>query len=172
MSLPYHCPVSPMPRNGSAVSWKAITTSPVVKALAQPNYLVDAGPLIALLNRRDQWHRWADQALTIIDEPLWTSELVLAEACHNLGQNTAAVRQLLTHVETGHLRAIATVETNAARLVALMGKYERMDICDGSLVVLSEHFPKAKTITVDLRDFLIYRCFGREPLPLVMPEFP
>jgi len=36
--------------------------------------------------------------LEIITAPLWTSELVLAEACYNLGQNTPAVRLLLTHV--------------------------------------------------------------------------
>ncbi len=107
--------------------------------------------------------------MAIIAEPLWTSEVVLAEACYNLGQNTSAVRQLLAHVQTGHLRLIATVEPNVARLVALMEKYERMDVCDGSLVVLSEQFPKAKIITVDTRDFPVYRRFGREPLPLIMP---
>ncbi len=51
-----------------------------------------------------------------------------------------------------------------------MTKYERMDFGDGSLVVLSEQFPKAKIITVATRDFPICRRFGREPLPLIMPE--
>jgi predicted nucleic acid-binding protein len=107
-----------------------------VKALA-PSYLVDAGPLIALLNRRDQWHSWAEQALEIISEPLWTSEVILAEACYNLGQNTPAVRQLLAHVESGHLRVIESIEPHASRLAELMSKYERMDVCDGSIVVLA-----------------------------------
>lgn len=51
-----------------------------------------------------------------------------------------------------------------------MAKYERMDVCDGSLVMLSEKFPRAKILTVDFRDFPVYRRFGREPLPLLMPE--
>lgn len=51
-----------------------------------------------------------------------------------------------------------------------MAKYGRMDVGDGSLVVLSEQFPKAKIITVDLRDFPVYRRFGREPLPFIMPQ--
>ena len=76
---------------------------------------------------------------------------------------------MLAHVESGHLRLIAPIESNVVRLVALMEKYERMDICDGSLVVLSEQFPKAKIITIDRRDFPVYRRFGREPLPLIMP---
>lgn len=45
-----------------------------------------------------------------------------------------------------------------------------MDACDGTPVVLSEQFPKAKIITVDIRDFPIYRRGGREPLPLIMPQ--
>ena len=141
-----------------------------MKALAQPRYLVDAGPLIALLNLRDQWHEWADRVLlAIIDEPLWTTEAVLAEVCHNLGQNTSAVRQLLAHIQSGDLKVLAAVEANVGRLIALMEKYERMDVCDGSLVVLSEQFSSAKIITVDARDFPVYRRFGREPLPLIMP---
>jgi len=51
-----------------------------------------------------------------------------------------------------------------------MEKYEQMDACDGSLVVLSEQYPKARIITVDMRDFPVYRRFGREPLPLIMPK--
>jgi predicted nucleic acid-binding protein len=139
-----------------------------VKASA-PEYLVDAGPLIALLNRRDQWHTWAERVLEIITAPLWTSELVLAEACYNLGQNTPAVLLLLAHVESGHLRIVPTIDENVARIVTLMEKYERMDVCDGSLVVLSEQFPSARIITLDVRDFPVYRRFGREPLPLIMP---
>ncbi len=141
-----------------------------MKALAQINYLVDAGPLIALLNRRDQWHDWAVKALEIIDEPLWTTEIVLAETCYNLGQNTVQVRHLLDHIRSGHLRITTVVSSQVERLITLMGKYPQMDVCDGSLVVRSEQFPKAKIITVDIRDFPVYRRFGREPLQLIMPE--
>jgi predicted nucleic acid-binding protein len=151
-------------------SWKANLTFPHVKDLAQPRYLVDAGPLIALLNRRDQWHAWAEQALEVIAEPLWTSEVVLAEVCYNLGQNTPAVRQFLALVQSRHVRVVPAVEENVAQLIALMTKYERMDVCDGSLVVLSEQYLQAKIITVDTRDFPVYRRFGREPLPLIMPH--
>jgi hypothetical protein len=45
-----------------------------------------------------------------------------------------------------------------------------MDVCDGSLVVLLEQPPRAKIVAGDARDFPVYRGFGREPLPLIMPE--
>lgn len=61
------------------------------------------------------------------------------------------------------------ISGNAARLVQLLQKFERMDVCDGSLVILSEQYPDARIITVDARDFPVYRRFGRDPLPLIMP---
>jgi predicted nucleic acid-binding protein len=45
------------------------------------NYLVDAGPLIGLLDGDDQWHEWSRQTLTVLDEPLATTETATAEAC-------------------------------------------------------------------------------------------
>lgn len=140
-----------------------------MKALA-PNYLVDAGPLIALFARRDRWHPWAVETFAAIGEPLWTSELVIAEVSWNLGQNSPATLELLSFVHRSELRVLPCISEHAVRLSQLMAKYERMDVCDGSLVVLSERFPKAKIITVDTRDLPVYRRFGREPLPLIMPK--
>lgn len=141
-----------------------------MKALAQPRYLVDAGPLIALFAKRDRWHGWAKEIFFSIGEPLWTSELVLGEVAWNLGQNSAETLELLSFIHRSELGVFPVLGQHAARLSQLMAKYERMDVCDGSLVVLSEQFPKAKIITVDTRDFPVYRRFGREPLPLIMPQ--
>ncbi len=135
-----------------------------------PNYLVDAGPLIALFAWRDRWHSWAVATFATIGEPLWTSELVVAEVAWNLGQNSPATLELLSFVHRRELRVLPCLSDHAARLSQLMAKYERMDVCDGSLVVLSEQFPNAKIITLDVRDFSVYRRFGREPLPLIMPQ--
>ncbi len=133
-------------------------------------YLVDTGPLVALFNRDDAWHIWAEQTFTTIDEAFWTSEAVITEAAWNLGENSPAARELLAAIRDGVICILPVVVDGAARLAALMSKYERMDVCDGSLVVLSERFPHAKILTVDFRDFPIYRRFGREPLPVLMPE--
>lgn len=43
-------------------------------------YLLDAGPLVALLNRRDEHHEWARRTLDGLDAPLLTCEAVLSEA--------------------------------------------------------------------------------------------
>ena len=48
-------------------------------------------------------------------------------------------------------------------------KFDRMDPADASLVVLSEIHRDARIITTDRRDFSVYRRFGRQRLPLVLP---
>ena len=47
--------------------------------------LVDTGPLVALLNRRDRYHSWARRALDTVEPPIFTCEAVLSEACFLLG---------------------------------------------------------------------------------------
>ncbi len=48
--------------------------------------VVDTGPLVAFLNRRDRYHAWARGQLESIEPPLLTCEPVLAEACFLLRQ--------------------------------------------------------------------------------------
>ena len=46
------------------------------------NVLVDTGPLIALIDRRDRHHAWVREQFDQILPPLLTCEAVLAEACY------------------------------------------------------------------------------------------
>ena len=133
-------------------------------------YLVDAGPLIGWFSRRDQWHEWSTQALQSVDDVLWTSEAVLAEACDQLGGNTSEVAALVALADRGHLRLLPALGVATGRLRALLAKYPRMDVCDASLVLLSEAHPGAKIVTLDVRDFGIYRRFRNEVLPLICPR--
>lgn len=133
-------------------------------------YLVDAGPLIGWFSRRDQWHDWSTQALQAVDDVLWTSEAVFAEACYQLGGNSPEVATLVELADNGHLQLLSPFAESTGRLRTLLAKYPRMDVCDASLVLLSEMHPAAKIVTLDVRDFAIYRRFRTEPLPLICPE--
>lgn len=60
---------------------------------------------------------------------------------------------------------------NAARCAELAVKFApRMDLGDASLMVLSEKFPAARLITVDMADFAIYRRRDGKPVPLITPR--
>ena len=43
--------------------------------------IVDAGPIIAFLNRADAHHGWAKEQLSQLPRPLLTCEAALADAC-------------------------------------------------------------------------------------------
>lgn len=131
--------------------------------------LVDAGPLVGWLNRSDQWHEWAVATLSTVRGPLHTSEIVLGEACWHLGGNTQPAHALLSLVRMGAIRLLHSWPEQMQRAQELMLKFERMDASDASLVVLSEIHRNARIITTDRRDFTVYRRFGRQKLPVVLP---
>lgn len=123
---------------------------------------------MASLNAKDQWHHWAVQTLSLIDEPVATSEIALAEACHLLKPHRLPLSRLVEAVEAGQVIPISPW-TQSRRLIELIEKYPHMDAGDASLLLLSERFPKARLITTDVRDFTVYRRYRNEPLPLIHP---
>jgi predicted nucleic acid-binding protein len=136
--------------------------------VSEIRYLVDAGPIVASLNERDQWHAWSVQTMSVIDEPVATSEITLAEAFHLLKQHRLSLHRLMDAIILGKLIPISPWN-HAMRMDELIRKYPLMDAGDASLVVLSELYPKAKVITTDVHDFKIYRRFKNELLPLLHP---
>lgn len=72
------------------------------------NYLVDAGPLVALLNKDDINNGWAKGAFAVISEPVATTEAVFAEAAHLLKKYRLALIALVEAVQAGQLILIRT----------------------------------------------------------------
>lgn len=131
-------------------------------------YLVDAGPLVATVTAQDQWPGWAVSVMSVIDEPVGTSEVTLAEAYHLVKSHRLSLQRIVTAISNGRLIPISPWP-EAGRIAALLEKYSFMDAGDASLVVLSERLPRAKIITTDVRDFSVSRRFRNEPLPLIHP---
>lgn len=129
--------------------------------------LLDTGPLVALLNRRDAHHAWAVEVASHLSEPLWTCEPVLAEAAYLTG----APEAILARVASGVLRIGLELEEHAGPLGRLVLRYgPRMDLADACVVRLSEVFRDSKVFTTDRTDFSIYRRNGREVIPLIAPD--
>src|SRR5437899_12559336 len=59
--------------------------------------LLDTGPLVAYLDRSDQFHDWAREQFQQIKSPQLTCEPVLAEACHLL-RKVPASHQAVLHL--------------------------------------------------------------------------
>jgi len=132
--------------------------------------LMDTGPLVASLNRRDQYHSWTRDRLGELAPPLFTCEAVLAEACFLLRAIPGGSTAVLNLVERGVLRVEFEVSTHVKSLAVLMAKYSNIPIslADACLVRMSELCEQSVLLTFD-RDFLLYRRHGRQTIPVLMP---
>ncbi len=138
--------------------------------MTSPKYLIDSGPLIAALNRRDRHHDWAAGILSSLDEPPMTIESVLTEVCWHLRDSTAAVVRVLEMPARGDLLINPIVAADGPQIAAKISKFgHEMDLADACLVRLSEIYPLAKIITIDREHFTIYRRNRNQPLPLILP---
>lgn len=120
--------------------------------------LVDAGPLIALLDRSDPHHGACVAAARRLTAPLLTVWPVVTEAVYLLGA-WAAQRELLGSLADGTLRLLALGADDVPRIRQLMEKYRDlpMDLADASLVRVAERERIARVFTIDRRDFSLYR---------------
>jgi len=132
--------------------------------------LLDTGPLVAFLNRRDAYHAWACAELARVRPPLRTCEPVLAEACHLVGVTAGGPGAVLELVARGLVTAPFRVQDEAAALGALVAKWADvpMSLADACLVRMAEQAPDETVMTLD-SDFRIYRTRGRHVLRVVMP---
>lgn len=130
--------------------------------------VVDSSALVALLHRRDQNHAWAAAQASSLPHPWWTCEAALSEAFFLLGERGR--EPLLRLIEREAIR-IATNLTEPAPIVALLRRYGSvpMSLADAGLVRMSEMLPDPVVVTTD-SDFRIYRRFGRQAIPLLMPD--
>lgn len=132
--------------------------------------IADAGPLIGWLNAADQWHKWSVLVLSARRGQLHTTEIVLGEACWQLGGNTQPVHALLDLVRKHALVLARPWPDHLADTQQIMLKYPSMDAADASLVSLAEMSPRAVLVTTDRRDFEPCRGLRNRALRLILPE--
>lgn len=129
--------------------------------------IADTGLLIALLNRGDAHHAWAAQLTQQVDLPIITCEPVITEAAWHLKDSA----RLLELIEEDVVRLAFDLKKEISGLTALNKRFRDRspDLADLCVVRLSEMFPTYKVATVDVRDFTVYRRFGKQSLPLLTP---
>ena len=134
--------------------------------------LVDSGPLVALLDRRDVHHRWVQRELANLHEPLVTCEAVLSEVFFLLSRIRGGTSLLIELLCDGLVSASPTFSYHeqSAELLRHLQRYSSvpMSFADACLVRMSEIERDSIIFTTD-RDFLTYRRNRRQPIPLISP---
>ena len=143
-------------------------TQPTYKVLAN-KIIVDTGPIVALLNRRDAHHTWSVDQARQLEPPFITCEAVLAEAHFLLAGIHQGNVQLNHLIGSGKLVLTSAVEHNLARISQLMLTYQNvpMSFADASLVCLAEQF-SGTVFTLD-SDFHVYRKNQKDAINLIIP---
>lgn len=124
-----------------------------------PAILVDAGPLIALLDRSDPNHDICRTTLRTITDPLVTVWPVLTEAMYLLRPFQNGQEALWEMVEAEALDILPLDRADVPRMRDLMRKYKNlpMDLADAALVRVAEREKLRRIFTLDRRDFTVYR---------------
>lgn len=131
--------------------------------------LVDAGPLVALVDADDQHHSKCVSALKRLREPLATVWPPFTEAMYLLADLPAAQEALWEMLERGAMYLLPLDSGDAPRMRELMRKYSNrpMDLADAALLRVAEREGIRKIFTVDRRDFAGYRLHGHTRLTLI-----
>ena len=127
--------------------------------------LVDAGPLVALLDRTDPRHDACRECWEAIDDDLVTTWPVVTEAMHLLRRIFGAQDRLWEVIDRYPILLAPLTTADLPRIRELMRKYRDlpMDLADAALVRVAERERIRRIFTVARRDFEIYRpyCLGR-----------
>ena len=132
--------------------------------------LIDTGPLVAFINRKDRYHVWARTAFGRIAPPLLTCEAVLAEACFLLRKYSGGSASVMELLKRNVLTVAFRLDEHLEAIAASMNKYAGipMSLADACLVRMSEIETKSAIMTLD-NDFRIYKRHGRQTIPLIIP---
>lgn len=130
----------------------------------RPTTLVDTGALLALLDRHDRWHRPCVEAFRSLRLPLLTSEAVLTELFHLIGDDVRDVAAAWALLRSGAITLGSIADEELQPLAALMHRYQDrpMDFADATLVHLAQQERLTTIFTVDFADFETYRIEGRK----------
>ena len=130
--------------------------------------IVDTGPLVAFLNRRDRHHAWAAEQFGSLSPPLLTCEAVLSEATYLVRGMTGGPEAVLELVARGVVQPTFRLQDEISTLKTLVRRYAR-DLADACLVRMSELHSDCVVLTIDTEFRDVYRRHGRQVIPTLLP---
>lgn len=131
--------------------------------------LIDTGPLVALLVPEDLHHDSCAAVIREIAPPLLTSWVVIAEAAWLLRRKHDGLASVLQILVDDVVRCLDLGVEAAEWIAARAEEYADLSpqLADLSLLYLAEQQGTRSILTLDRRDFAVYRDLGGRPFDLL-----
>jgi uncharacterized protein len=125
--------------------------------------LIDAGPLIALFDRDDNYHREVIDFVKGKKLKFVTTTAVITEVSHMLDFSIDAQILFFEWIMKEGVLLQEIQQKDITRIIELTKKYSDrpMDFADATLVIVAEKTGIREIISID-SDFDIYRLLGKE----------
>lgn len=140
--------------------------------MAGNRIIIDTGPLVAFLDKSDQYNYWTGEIFSELTPPFLTCEAVLAETLFLMQRGNLAPGYLFKLLERGSLlvQPIAAKQIDLINIGTFLEKYKNLpaSFADACLVWLYENEPNGSIVTLD-HDFTIYRTANGNLLKTIMP---
>lgn len=122
--------------------------------------IADTGFVVALANRSDQRH--ADVAPIYLQYPqVLLPQMVLVEVAYLIGRDAGitTVVKFLEGLPSSRFELIAATEQDIARTARILEQYidSRIDFVDASVIAIAERLNIKTVLTIDRRDFGLFR---------------
>jgi predicted nucleic acid-binding protein len=124
--------------------------------------LIDAGPLIALFDKDDNYHEKIKEFIKNKDYKFHTTTAVITEVLHMLDFSVKVQINFLEWIMLGGILLYEIKQTDLGKIIELTKKYSDrpMDFADATLVLAAEQSGIKKIIRID-SDFDVYRLPGK-----------
>lgn len=134
--------------------------------------IIDTSPLVAFIDKSDNFHNWTIEAWKRISIPLLTCEAVISEACFLLKQTHGGQQAVMRLLKANVIKTRFELSEELNAVDQLMQRYQSvpMSFADACLVRMSEKWVNSAVFTLD-SDFSIYRRDRNNLIPLIAPFY-
>jgi predicted nucleic acid-binding protein len=135
--------------------------------------ILDTGPIVALLDRRDPLHEWVAPRFAKVSGPLFTTGAVVTEATYFLQNVRDGVARLFEFLAQPRIRILDSfLPSGLGAAAILMQRYADtpMDFADATLVVLAGELGTHRVLTLDERGFRTYRLGRNRSFRLILQD--
>jgi len=133
--------------------------------------LIDSGPLIALFDKSDNYHKKVLKFLKEFKGELVTTWAVITEVSHMLDFSLKAQTDFLEWINIGGVQLVDITQNELNQMIKMMKKYSDipMDLADASLMYVANTQKIKHIVSID-SDFDIYRTLKKQSLVNLLRE--